>query len=112
MQVWDPTLIIAQIVSLQCLLYLTLGVFEAILLGKVRCFDIYAMFPCTSGAHAPCCGSPGPFVGELSILDVFGWRSFTISHFSGWMIICANMGTACLGALYLMWIVEVGASWR
>jgi hypothetical protein len=33
-QVWDPTLIISQILTLQCLLYLTLGVFLAILLGE------------------------------------------------------------------------------
>ena len=35
MQVWDPVLIISQIVSLQCLFYLTLGVFDAILIGGV-----------------------------------------------------------------------------
>jgi hypothetical protein len=36
MQVWDPVLIIAQIISLQCLFYLTLGVFDAILIGEAR----------------------------------------------------------------------------
>jgi hypothetical protein len=34
-QVWDPVLIIAQIVSIQCLFYLSLGFWQALFLGKV-----------------------------------------------------------------------------
>ena len=49
MQVWDPVLIISQILSLQCLFYLTLGVLDAILLGE--CY-----IPCTR-VHAWNCDS-------------------------------------------------------
>lgn len=41
MQVWDPILIIAQIVSLQCLFYLSLGFWQALFLGE-----------CSGKAHA------------------------------------------------------------
>lgn len=33
MQVWDPVLIISQIVSVQCLFYVSLGLLQAITLG-------------------------------------------------------------------------------
>jgi hypothetical protein len=32
-QVWDPVLIIAQIVSVQCLFYLVLGALQAVIIG-------------------------------------------------------------------------------
>jgi hypothetical protein len=35
-QVWDPGLIVAQIVSVQCLFYLALGLLQAALLGAWR----------------------------------------------------------------------------
>ena len=36
MQVWDPVLIVFQIVSLQCLFYLSLGLWQAVFIGKCR----------------------------------------------------------------------------
>jgi hypothetical protein len=33
LQVWDPALIIAQIVSVQCLFYISLGLIQAITIG-------------------------------------------------------------------------------
>lgn len=45
LQVWDPVLIIAQILSLQCLFYLSLGFWQALFLGKdlcgIYCYYIY-----------------------------------------------------------------------
>jgi protein SYS1 len=35
--VWDPVLIIAQIVTLQCLFYVSLGVLLWALLGRILC---------------------------------------------------------------------------
>lgn len=33
--VWDPALIIGQIVALQCIFYISLGLWHALLLGKL-----------------------------------------------------------------------------
>lgn len=35
-QVWDPVLIVFQIVALQCLFYLGLGLWHVLLLGECR----------------------------------------------------------------------------
>ncbi|GAX77520.1 hypothetical protein CEUSTIGMA_g4964.t1 [Chlamydomonas eustigma] len=77
---WDPILIISQIASLQCLFYLTMGIFNAMFLS--------------------------PFLGQLSVLNIFGWQLFSIGNIHGWLTIASNLATACLGAVYLMWIVE------
>lgn len=34
LQVWDPVLIIAQIISIQCLFYLSLGLWQVLFLGE------------------------------------------------------------------------------
>lgn len=35
-QVWDPWLIIAQIISVQCLFYLSLGLFQMLFIGELH----------------------------------------------------------------------------
>lgn len=78
--VWDPLLIIAQIVSIQCLFYLGLGLWQTILFG--------------------------PYIGSLNVTHLFGWRHMSFKTFLGWMTIAANIINAPLGAVYLLWIVE------
>jgi len=45
-------------------------------------------------------------VGKLTAADILGWQTLGVNHFPGWMNITANLVTACLGAVYLVWIVE------
>lgn len=40
---WDPVMIIAQIVTLQCLFYMTLGLWQAILVGESQELVLAAM---------------------------------------------------------------------
>ncbi|KAG1680597.1 hypothetical protein FOA52_015045 [Chlamydomonas sp. UWO 241] len=77
---WDPVLIIAQIAALQCLFYLTLGVLQAVMLAST--------------------------VGSLSAMHLFEWQLLGVHTLTGWLAVGANLGTALLGAVYLMWIVE------
>mmetsp|Transcript_14093 Transcript_14093/g.30554 ORF Transcript_14093/g.30554 Transcript_14093/m.30554 type:complete len:200 (+) Transcript_14093:129-728(+) len=78
--VWDPVLIIAQIISLQCLFYLTLGLFHAIFLG--------------------------PYVSHLAAAHLLGWHVMSFHTYLGWMTLAANILTAASSAVYLMWLVE------
>ncbi|KXZ56181.1 hypothetical protein GPECTOR_1g156 [Gonium pectorale] len=78
--VWDPVLIIAQIVTLQCLFYLSLGLWQGLLLG--------------------------PSVGRLSIAHLFGWKLYSLGTYVGWMSVVSLLLTSVLGAVFLVWIVE------
>ncbi|PNW77143.1 hypothetical protein CHLRE_10g423950v5 [Chlamydomonas reinhardtii] len=78
--VWDPILIIAQIVTLQCLFYLTLGLFQGLFIG--------------------------PYVSRLSIAYLFSWRMYSIGTYSGVISVLSLLLTACLSAVFLVWIVE------
>mmetsp|Transcript_5022 Transcript_5022/g.8757 ORF Transcript_5022/g.8757 Transcript_5022/m.8757 type:complete len:250 (-) Transcript_5022:370-1119(-) len=79
--VWDPALIIAQIVSIQCLFYLSLGLWQLVFLGPYM-------------------------VTRLSIYHLFSWRLMDLKTFTGWMLVMANLVNAPLAALYLYCIVE------
>lgn len=61
--VWDPWLIVAQIVSLQCLYYLTLGVFMEILVGTR--------------------------VSRMSLVYFFDYSSVAASTVTGWCVIAS-----------------------
>lgn len=78
-QVWDPLLIIAQIISIQCLFYLGLGLWQTIFFG--------------------------PYVGNLNVQHIFGWKHMSFHSYLGWMTMAANVINAPLGAVYLLWIV-------
>lgn len=60
---WDPWLIVAQIVCLQCLYYLTLGVFLSILVGTR--------------------------VSKMSLVYFFDYATVTASTATGWFVMAS-----------------------
>lgn len=78
--VWDPILIVAQIVALQCLFYLSLGLFQAIFLGH--------------------------FVQRLTTAQILSWGELGFSSKVEWLTVFANLLNSLVGAGTLMWIVE------
>ncbi|MCL7029150.1 hypothetical protein MKW94_010956 [Papaver nudicaule] len=59
--VWDPWLIVSQIICLQCLYYLTLGILMSILVGTR--------------------------VSRMSLVYFFDYSTLTISTVTGWCVI-------------------------
>lgn len=78
--VWDPALIISQIVTIQCLFYLTMGLCSGLLLG-------------TS-------------VSRLTVACLFSWKAYSFSTYLGWVSIASALVASALGAVFLLWIVE------
>eukprot|EP00899_Mesostigma_viride_P008036 jgi/Mesvir1/17233/Mv07646-RA.1 len=78
--VWDPLLIIAQIVCLQCLHYLSLGVLLFLFIGSR--------------------------VPALTTTYIFDWHTVNVSTFTGWCIILSCMCNALVGAAFLCILVE------
>ncbi|XP_009615182.1 uncharacterized protein LOC107816044 [Nicotiana tabacum] len=78
--VWDPWLIVAQIVCLQCLYYLTLGIFLAILVGTR--------------------------VTRMSLVYFFDYATVTASTVTGWCVIAAFILTSLAGAGLLLYLIE------
>ncbi|XP_054783560.1 uncharacterized protein LOC129290702 [Prosopis cineraria] len=77
---WDPWLIIAQIVCLQCLYYITLGLFLAILVGTR--------------------------VSWLSLVYFFDYATITTSTVSGWCVIASLLLSSVAGAAYMLFFIE------
>ncbi|KAF7814294.1 protein SYS1-like protein [Senna tora] len=69
--VWDPWLIVAQIVCLQCLYYITLGFFLAILVGTR--------------------------VSRLSLVYFFDYVTITTSTVTGWCVIASFLLSSIAG---------------
>ncbi|KAM1714505.1 hypothetical protein ACFX11_025360 [Malus domestica] len=78
--VWDPWLIVVQIVCLQCLYYLTLGFFLSILVGTR--------------------------VSRMSLVYFFDYATLTISTVTGWCVIGSYLLSALAGAGYLLLLIE------
>lgn len=78
--VWDPWLIVAQIVCLQCLYYLTLSLFLAFLVG-IR-------------------------ISKMSIFYLFDYAAVTTSTVTGWCVIVSFLLTSLAGAGYLLYLIE------
>ncbi|KAI3521623.1 hypothetical protein L1887_11094 [Cichorium endivia] len=78
--VWDPWLIVAQIVCIQCLYYLTLGFFMAILVGTR--------------------------VSMMSLVYFFDYATITISTVTGWCVITSFLLTSVAGAGFLLYLIE------
>ncbi|KAM7254532.1 hypothetical protein ACFE04_003912 [Oxalis oulophora] len=78
--VWDPLLIVAQIVCLQCLYYLTLGLFVSILVGTR--------------------------VSRMSLVYFFDYATVTVSTITGWCVILSFLLTAFAGSVYMLYLVE------
>ncbi|KAL3511810.1 hypothetical protein ACH5RR_024527 [Cinchona calisaya] len=78
--VWDPWLIVAQIVCLQCLYYLNLGVFLAILVGTR--------------------------VSRMSLFYFFDFAAVAASTVTGWSVIASFILSSLVGAAFLVYLVE------
>ncbi|KAI5660575.1 hypothetical protein M9H77_29368 [Catharanthus roseus] len=78
--VWDPWLIVAQIVCLQCLYYITLGFFLGIIVG-IR-------------------------VPRMSLVYLFDFATVTASTVTGWCVIASFLLSSLVGAGYLVYLVE------
>lgn len=68
---WDPWLIVAQIVCLECLYYITLGLFLSILVGAR--------------------------VSRMSLMYFFDYSTLTASTVTGWCIIASFLLSAFVG---------------
>ncbi|KAJ4851005.1 hypothetical protein Tsubulata_033568 [Turnera subulata] len=78
--VWDPWLIVAQIVCLQCLYYLTLGFFLSFLVGSR--------------------------VSRLSLVYFFDFATVTVSTVTGWCVITSFLLSSIAGAGYIVFLIE------
>lgn len=78
--VWDPWLIVAQIVCLQCLYYVTLGILLSILVGSR--------------------------VSRMSLLYFFDYSALTTSTVTGWFAIASFLLSAIAGAAYMLHLVK------
>ncbi|KAF4372450.1 hypothetical protein F8388_027123 [Cannabis sativa] len=78
--VWDPWLIVAQIFCLQCVYYLTLGLFLSILVGFR--------------------------VSRMSLVYFFDYATLTASTVTGWCVIASFLLSAIASAGYLVFVVE------
>ncbi|XP_022723780.1 protein SYS1 homolog [Durio zibethinus] len=77
--VWDPCLIVAQIVYLQCLYYLTLGVFVSFLVGT-RVYRVSLVF--------------------------FDFATVTTSTVTSWCVIASFLLSSIAGAVYMLYLIE------
>lgn len=77
---WDPWLIVAQIVCLQCLYYLTLGLFLSMLVGAR--------------------------VSRISLVYVFDYATVTATTVTGWCVIASFLLSALAGSVYLLYLIE------
>ncbi|KAK9796705.1 hypothetical protein WJX73_006494 [Symbiochloris irregularis] len=77
---WDPVLIIAQIISLQCLFYISLGLLLWLLVG--------------------------PYAMHLTLEHFFDSQLVNFNAFGGWMVSLSNVINALASALYLMYVVQ------
>ncbi|KAK9834018.1 hypothetical protein WJX81_003396 [Elliptochloris bilobata] len=78
-QVWDPLLILAQIVTLQCLFYLSLGALLFLFVG--------------------------PWVSRLALEHCLDDRYLNFHSFLGWMVTAANVANALVAAVCLVFVV-------
>lgn len=77
---WDPWLIIVQVVYLQCLYYLTLGVFMAFLVGTR--------------------------VSRMSLVYFFDYAAITASTVTGWCVIASFLLSSLAGSVYMLHLIE------
>lgn len=78
--VWDPIQIIAQIVAIQALFYVSLGLLQWMLVG--------------------------PYVPHLEVNTMFDWRWVSFKNFQGWMVAVATLANALAAAAYLRFIIK------
>lgn len=78
--VWDPWLIVAQIVCLQCLYYITLGLLLSILVGTR--------------------------VSRMSLVYFFDYVAVTTTTVTGWCVIASFLLSSVAGAVYMFYLIE------
>ncbi|XP_019425094.1 PREDICTED: protein SYS1 homolog isoform X1 [Lupinus angustifolius] len=78
--VWDPWLIVGQIVCLQCLYYITLGMFLSLLVGTR--------------------------VSRMSLVYFFDYVTITASTVTGWCVIASFLLSSIAGAVYMLYLIE------
>ncbi|KAF1865818.1 hypothetical protein Lal_00021819 [Lupinus albus] len=78
--VWDPWLIVGQIVCLQCLYYITLGMFLSLLVGTR--------------------------VSRMSLVYFFDYVTITTSTITGWCVIASFLFSSLAGAVYMLYLIE------
>lgn len=115
-EAWNPWQISGQIIAVQALYYLSLGVLYKLVVGEFAgagpgwrqccCF-----LPPTAAAspsnHPPGMPLPaGPYVPGLSLHDMFDWRRASFRSFQGWMVTLATVANALLAAFVLRYIVR------
>ena len=121
---WDPVAITAQIVALQCLYYLSLGLLYKLIVGECAGNNHAAgrsrqrphtaalparrqppLFPARTPAT---CRLPpaGPYVPSLTLYHFFDWRWVSFRSFQGWMVCVAAFTNAAIAALYLRFLVS------
>eukprot|EP00210_Caulerpa_lentillifera_P003650 g3484.t1 len=79
-QVWDPVLIVAQITTIQCLFYFSIGIIEIVVLGQ--------------------------FVTDISLSYVFDWRKLALKNLAGVITVLAHLLSAALTSIYIVHVVE------
>ncbi|KAI7986131.1 hypothetical protein LOK49_LG14G01871 [Camellia lanceoleosa] len=78
--VWDPWLIVAQIVCLQCSYYLTLGFLLGILVGTR--------------------------VSRMSLVYFFDYATVSASTVTGWCVIASILLSSLAGSVYMLHLIE------
>ena len=78
--VWDPLMIISQIVAMQCLCYLSLGLLQWMVIAPY---------------HS----------GHITLHFIFDWRYLNVHSFNGWLTVVTSIGNAFICAGFLVPIV-------
>jgi hypothetical protein len=118
--VWDPWLILAQIITVQCLFYLSFGLLLYVFLGELPGLShalVQCMRVCSAVRKVSCLRLvehahvlAGPYVNHLSLSHFFVASSINLHSFSGWMITVTNLLNSLSVALSLMFVVRLFAS--
>jgi len=78
--IWDPLMIISQIVAMQCLCYISLGLMQWVVISPY---------------HS----------GHVTLHFMFDWRYLNIHSFNGWLTVVTSIGNAFVCAGFLVPIV-------
>ena len=104
--VWDPVLILAQILTLQCLFYVTLGVFLFILVGaSLRLSTSWSVHILNNPCERHWLRA-GPYVPHLSLTYALSSEWVHFGTFTCWMVVLASVCTALACAVYLLFVVR------
>lgn len=111
--VWDPWQIIAQIVAVQCLYYLSYGLLLWGLLGETAALIGCSLLPTNCAEQhshlnisEASAAAAGPYVDGLELKHLFDWRWLTLHEFRGWMLATGVVLNSILAALYIMVLVS------